>query len=368
MLGSLAIKNYKNLKDLKIASLGRVNLIAGKNNTGKSSLLEAVSLYASRCDLSILTQLLNERGEYNVPFQNSLNSADSTIKTFSSLFSNRIIGFSVEDSISVGAAANERSSSDAVSIRFVKYVYEVGTGAQYQRKKTIIKEELDHISDFYVGLEMRYDDIAYVLTLDDSVRSAVSNNIGVIPDKFQFIRIRDIDREINRRLWNLVTLTEKEDYVIEAVKIIEPSIDRLTFIENEWRERIAVVKLKGENVVHPLKSMGDGINRILNIILALVNSDNGYLLIDEFENGLHYSVQEKLWEIVFKLSESLNVQVFATTHSEDCIRGFTSILNSSQNSDKGKLIRLDNIKGVIKQTEYNALELKIASDNNIETR
>ena len=65
--------------------------------------------------------------------------------------------------------------------------------------------------------------------------------------------------------------------------------------------------------------MGDGINRILTIILAMVNCENGYLLIDEFENGLHYSVQEKLWEIIFYLAKRLNIQVFATTHSNDTI-------------------------------------------------
>ena len=117
----------------------------------------------------------------------------------------------------------------------------------------------------------------------------------------------------------------------------------------------------------PLQSMGDGINRILTVILALVNADNGCLLIDEFENGLHYSVQEKLWTIIFELSRKLNVQIFVTTHGEDCIRGFESVLNNSCISD-GKLIRLDNENGIIKQVEFDAKELKIAADQDIEIR
>lgn len=114
--------------------------------------------------------------------------------------------------------------------------------------------------------------------------------------------------------------------------------------------------------------MGDGINRILTIILALVNSDNGFLLIDEFENGLHHSIQEKLWEIIFNLANKLNVQIFVTTHSEDCISGFENVLNSPQNTLDGKLIRLDNINGKVKQVEFSKEELKIATDQNIETR
>jgi len=114
--------------------------------------------------------------------------------------------------------------------------------------------------------------------------------------------------------------------------------------------------------------MGDGINRVLTIILALVNSDNGFLLIDEFENGLHYTVQKQLWEIIFKLSYILQIQVFATTHSEDCISGFEQTLNNSQNQSMGKLIRLDNKNGNIVQVEFNANELKIADEQDIEIR
>lgn len=68
--------------------------------------------------------------------------------------------------------------------------------------------------------------------------------------------------------------------------------------------------------------MGDGITRLFHIILALVNAKNGVLLVDEFENGLHWSVQEKVWETVFQLAERLDVQVFATTHSRDCVQAF----------------------------------------------
>ena len=83
---------------------------------------------------------------------------------------------------------------------------------------------------------------------------------------------------------------------------------------------------------------------------------------------MHHSVQEKLWEIIFYLSKKLNVQVFATTHSEDCIRGFEEALNGNKDKLDGKLIRLDLKKGVIRPVEFNSEELKIVSDGNIEIR
>jgi len=374
MLPSLSIRKFRNLEDLKIASLGRINLITGKNNTGKSTLLEAVSLYASRCDLNWISQLLTERGEYSIAFENGLNSVEANIKVFSGLFSNRDINFHETGSISIGLIENELLKDSIwplgfACIRFVKYVEEFVSADSTLKKKTLIREDdLDSVIDFRVGLELRGGTRSYILALDDVRNVQAAYKTISRPDNFQFIRVRNIDREINSKLWDTITLTEKEVHVIEALRIIEPAIERLAFVGDEGGERTAIIKLKGDNATSPIRSMGDGINRVLTIILALVNSDNGYLFIDEFENGLHYSVQEKLWEIIFKLSEDLNVQVFATTHSEDCIRGFESILNSNQNYGEGKLIRLDNFKGKIRQTEYTSGELRVAAENYIETR
>ncbi len=74
--------------------------------------------------------------------------------------------------------------------------------------------------------------------------------------------------------------------------------------------------------------------------LALVNSSNGFLLIDEFENGLHYSVLHKVWKLIFRLAKDLNVQVFATTHSHDCVTAFQA---ASQNSDEATDVVSDQV-------------------------
>jgi AAA15 family ATPase/GTPase len=377
MLDSLDIKNYRNLKELRINSLERVNLITGKNNTGKSTILEAIAIYATKGDLTLLYQLLGERGENFRQSEANKNFTESNIRTLSSLFTNRYVGFEIENSISIGSVENtlfgeEKSPNKSVSLRFVKYFDEIQRDSQgviTTRKSTFLGNEADkQLANFKVGVEIRVGNSSYVLSLDEDrpyrfAFRGLGNN-----ESFQFIRTRNIDREINGKLWDNITLTEKEKYVIEALKIIEPTTERIAFIEENPRERTAVIKLANTTSVLPLRSMGDGINRVLTIILALVNSDNGFLLIDEFENGLHHSVQEQLWKVIFNLAQELNVQIFITTHSEDCIIGFENILNSPDNKLKGKLIRLDNVNGIIKQVEFNAQELKIATDQNIETR
>ncbi len=380
MLNSLEIRNFRNLKELKINSLGNVNLITGKNNTGKSTLLEAVALYASKGDFNFLYQLLNERGENYRQTDISKDATEVNLKALSSFFPNRSVNFNENDSISIGTLENtlfglQRSNDNFLAIRFVRYFddeineNESDQNQLLRRKRVILDEYLDPLLvDYRIGLEIRLGNNAFIAPLNrERPYRVLLRNLG-IPENFQFIRTKNIDREINGKLWDYITLSEKETYVIDALRIIEPEVERIAFIEETSRERSAVIKLKSNKVPLPIKSMGDGINRILTIILALVNADNGYLLIDEFENGLHHSVQEKLWEIIFYLSKKLNVQVFATTHSEDCIRGFEEVLNENKDKLDGKLIRLDLKKGVIKPVEFNAEELKIVSDGDIEIR
>jgi AAA15 family ATPase/GTPase len=378
MLDSLEIKNYRSLKNLKINKLGAVNLFTGKNNTGKSTILEAVALYASKGDLNLISQLLTERGE---SFQTEgKDPVETNVKVLSSMFTNRIAGFSQNDYLSIGAIGNTSSSDHTsaeqfLSLKFVKYFYEIirddSDATEETSRRVIIDNDENKDNpflEFYVGLEIKSGQSSYILSLHRvrPLRFITSRNLKV-PGNYQYIRTRNIEREINGKLWDNITLSEKETFVIEALKLIEPNIERIAFVE-EGKERNAVAKLSNSSTVIPLKSMGDGINRIMTIILALVNADNGFLLIDEFENGLHYSIQEKLWEIIFEISQKMKIQVFATTHSEDCIAGFEKALNSTNNDLLGQLIRLDLKDGIVKQVEFNKDELKIANDQNIETR
>lgn len=362
MLNSLYISNYRNLKELKIDSIDQINLIAGKNNTGKSTILEAIAIYASKGDLNYILQLLRNRGEYSRQ-QEPDNIVRSNIRALSSLFTDRIVGFNAENTIRIGTADN------TFDLRFIKYIDEFQKneqGINVKRMNVISNKDQDKIKNYKIGLDISTNGMFVIFPVEEHFVGHVNLFTS---DKFQFIKTVNIDSEVNGKLFDAIALTEKEYYVIDALKIIEPKAEKIAFVtEENSRTRKAVIKLSGITEVLPLKSMGDGINRILTIILALVNAENGFLLIDEFENGLHYSVQEQLWEIIFSLSKKLNVQIFVTTHSNDCISGFERALNSPGNIVKGRLIRLDNVQGSIKQVEFLPEELKIANEQEIEVR
>lgn len=372
MLSSLYIKNYRNLKELQLDTLGQINLISGKNNTGKSSLLEAISLYANKGSVESIIANLSDRKEYsaNPKKTNGEDSQEENIKSLSSLFFDRNISFSIEDRIEIGRL----DSNESVTLRFVYYKEksEKDENDEFISLERIIVDNisLDDIGNLFLGIEIKAGVNTRLLPLKRNLKPDFrsSTNMTTPSPSCQYIHTNNVNREINGLLFDAIALTDKEQYVIDALKIIEPDTERIAFVGNNWGERVAVIKLSGAKDVVQLSSMGDGINRILTIILALVNSANGFLLIDEFENGLHYTVQEQLWTIIFKLAKDLNIQVFATTHSNDCITSLSRALSHVDNPDLGKYIRLDHVDGKIKQVVFSSEEITIAEQQDIELR
>jgi AAA15 family ATPase/GTPase len=109
--------------------------------------------------------------------------------------------------------------------------------------------------------------------------------------------------------------------------------------------------------------------RTLGIALALVNAKDGLLLIDEFENGLYYTIQPDIWKLIFRIARRLNIQVFATTHSWDCIEAFQVAASSiAEQQNEGLLIRLELIHNTIVPTLFDERELSIAAREHIEVR
>ena len=132
------------------------------------------------------------------------------------------------------------------------------------------------------------------------------------------------------------------------------------------QNRVPVVRVKGIGERVPLKSLGEGMNRLLEIALALIECENGVLLVDEIENGLHYSVLLDVWRLIFKTAKDLNVQVFATTHSKDCIEAFAVAANESP--EDGMLVRLERRDDKIVAKTIDEENLGLTVDYNVEVR
>jgi len=124
---------------------------------------------------------------------------------------------------------------------------------------------------------------------------------------------------LNDKSYEILNILQKLDTTnaeIRSLTINEPDI---------------YLRRKGENFL-PISLFGDCFNRVLDIILRIINSKNSVCLIDEIENGIHYQNQREFWRSLFKLAVELDVQIFATTHSLEMIQAFADVgLNSFPN-------------------------------------
>jgi AAA15 family ATPase/GTPase len=313
MLDSLHIQNYRLFKDLKIDKLGQVNLIAGKNNTGKTALLEALRIWASEGDKFILTDILESRGDYVFGHINESNT----------LFSKRDFKYFIEIAsknfaLGIQAVLHDDNQIDKLAIHKNHHVF--------------------FITDF-----------------PDTNRMIDVSGLIYVP------LIAHLD--FLSKYWEKVSLTPLEEDIKKILKIIDPKLQALR-VDN-GKARIKTIDFESPI---PLKNLGDGANRLLLIALALVNAKNKILLLDEFEVGLHHSVQEQLWDIIFKYAKEWNIQVFATTHSQDTVEKFYYVANKPQNAEIGKYFTLNKNGEDIVAVDYDMEEIKLALESNIEIR
>lgn len=156
--------------------------------------------------------------------------------------------------------------------------------------------------------------------------------------------------------------------MVEALRILEPEVERISFQSRLASNNGIIVKMRNQSKPVPLGSMGDGMRRILTIAMSLVGVNSGILLVDEIDTGLYYETLVDMWRLVIGTAIKQDAQVFATTHSWDCVSAFSKALQLSSDKNAGILLRLDNVGDRIKSTTYTADKLKIAVTETIEVR
>lgn len=367
LLPSLEIENFRAFKHLTIEKLGRVNLIVGENSVGKTCLLEAIWIFANKADLLTLRELLSSRDERHIPSRLQDDDIENSLSSLKHLFYSRKFDIGTSH-IVVGSTSLHKLEIG------VNYYITANDGDDLPRHRTKLTNaeaaELDNIQIRLTvsenGSVERSHSIEYI-----NKRRALFERDTSQPAR-RFLPTNGLDKTEIAWLWDAAAIQGLDHEAISVLKIIQPTLERLIMVEEnktsrEFSSRIPMVKLKNLDYFVPLRSLGDGMWRALGISLALVNSKNGVLLIDEFENGLYHGVQTDLWRLVFRVAHELNVQVFATTHNWDCIEAFQKAAQEDQN-EEAMLIRLQRQGEEIIAETYDERELMIATREHIEVR
>lgn len=358
MISDFQISKFRHFEYIELNQLKRVNLFVGKNSAGKSALLEALLLFFTQMSQQTLPSIIDSRQE---------NWEVRTRPALRHLFFNHTFPEYWEEGFSLSSKNDSRS----FEVRVVPYSTETEDGFPSSYKpiegsNQLLEIDIDTIEPFLAVIKGK-NNIARHIRINgygDSRRRFPSRN-DVRKQAF-FVPTRGVNDEDVATLWDSISLTDNEIEVINGLKLIEPNVEGVAFVGSDNRDRVPLVKIAGNNEPVSLKSLGDGMSRVLQIILSLVNAKDSVLIIDEFENGLHWGVQREVWSLVFRLAARLNVQVFASTHSRDCIQGFMEAW--AEEPGEGSFARVERKGQGVSIREYSFDLLSDSLETDVEVR
>ena len=307
MLKEIEIQNFRCFEQIKISGFERVNLIGGKNNAGKTALLEALFLNVAQNAGSIAglntlrmesSKSIDKRGWDN--FFYSLNK-DAIIVIHGKDDSN----FVNKTEIWLDESGNVDNIFSDQNVERLRQSF-----LQYKDDLLVLNIKLNRDNKETVSspaiatsttLMSQSNELAKLLFIASCMRSSGAD----LTEEFDLARLND-----------------KGSEVLKAFQVIDPAIESVESFS--IGEPTLYLRRKGEKRL-PLSLFGDAMNRVAEIILKLVNSEHKILLIDEIENGIHHTNQRNFWRVLFRLAVELDTQIFATTHSLEMLQAFADV-------------------------------------------
>jgi hypothetical protein len=273
MIQFLELKNFRAFEHIRFENLGRANLIIGRNNTGKTSVLEALVMrMGSGKQIEKLPSTFRDNVQQD-DFQNfwSYIPRDQRWEDF-------------------------------------KIVTDEGSIYNVQDPRPITKLLLNHL-----GKES-------LLGLIESGKISIG---GMPPHQTtSILPTKALPPGTISELFNQIAPLnpENEDKLQDLLRnSIEPRLKRLRYAKPKGTKTHLVYADLGGGSMLPFTQLGQAFSRVLEIYCEIFANQPKIILIDEIENGLYYEGMEDFWKGLFAVLKDQDVQLFATTHSRECM-------------------------------------------------
>lgn len=338
MFSCLHFENFRSIQTLDIENLSRINLFFGKNNCGKTTVLESIFMLCGLSNPQLPINCNSFRG-YHITrdlsfFFNNFDTSKEIVLSSDGAPRNfqRNMRLTLQEvfhrtttqkEFPVTGSINNQNTVDTLQI------------------KSSIPSDIDS-ENFVSSLQLR--PLKDGLEIDYQVPQAYKETIfcNYFPPAVSFEIIVPIIQKVFKE--------KQEAKVLQVLQKIDPRIKNFVLIDD-----VVMVDIGFTNRI-PINMLGDGVRKFFTLIVALHNSADGVLLVDEIDNGLHFSSMQKLWEIILDAAQLYNVQLFATTHNIDSLKGLAKNIETiHDNSAKVSLYKiLEKGGGVKKALHYDA--------------
>ncbi|MDR3257069.1 MAG: AAA family ATPase [Endomicrobium sp.] len=355
-LREIKISNFRGLENLVIKDFSKVNLFVGKNNSGKTTILEA---------LVFLFGMSNPTLPHNINLFRGIgiktDSAKQLLYFFNKLTTKNKPSFS-----------GQFDNKEERTLNF-EPIYSSNTEhkSDIQNSANLDIESKTHTEITGINFAFSINQKSYKTSI------LLQNNfwkIGVTNDYeeklFAFFITNAKNDEVT--LLNYSKILERNDkkdknYILELLQNVDKNITNIQILTGG-----IYFELENVNTLVPINIMGDGIRRLLHIITAVISRQSSFVCVDEIENGLHFSAYELLWEGLLDLSEKYDVQLFISTHSLETISYLKSLLEEEKNKQKQSFVKVFTVarteKEGYKTYGYSYEGFESAINNGIEIR
>jgi Predicted ATPases len=352
MIKSLHLKNMRCFKDFSLEDIGKINIISGKNNVGKSTLLESVFLlfaYNSP-DLFIKTSAIRGIPVLSFtpellwePLFYQLNSAEELkISCKDEEGKEQSLSLQKDESFSVALSSQLPVQHD---LRPMPGGYPLKAIYKYGKNKAT----------------------GHFIPQTNSMSTQWNSPPPQTHPVVQYLGPRSTDH-INgiAQIFGKAELSGAKDVLLETLRLLDSSIVDLSTIVIANSAYLYARRSNSKSLL-PLSAMGDGISKLLMFLCSMYTTPGSILLIDEIENGFHYSFLPTLWAAIKNAIEKTNCQIFATTHSYECI---SAAVSDAENIDAELLtyVRLGKENNSIVPHVFRNSDLAFALENEMEVR
>jgi len=302
----IKIGRYKCFEDFSAEGFQRVNLISGKNNVGKTALMETLYVNLLAKDVP---NLFFSFWSLHV-YRNRVDNVEQVLGT------DKLISYIKNSSELIDSKTN----INEVSLEYKKPKLENLYICRINSEETVFSESEINVVAIIKSIKT-VESASFIPSVRDNQTEIIS----------AYARIQEKDREseVNKFI-------SRFDDSIENVKVIGDSV------------QCKILTRDGGFQYRPLNEFGDGLRHYLSVIANMFAAENRYIFIDELDNGIHYTLLDQLWEIILTLSKELNVQVFATTHSKECIESYCRVAEKLNEQDVSLITLVKNREKQIK--------------------
>lgn len=365
MFESIEIQNFRSIKLLKIEDLKQFNLIIGDTNVGKTTILESFFITTSPGNLGLLITMNDIR---------SINFYEDYFKTFFH-FNN------TNEDIRIKAIIKSKEERELNISPFIRKIFKVnnsdlnnGISASSDLEKIDGLRNIFKISDKYQNTET-YD---YLFKLDERpepiagesgkffrrfIREIKDDKKYFLPFNSRYEHTKSLVNSLNTKYDLIVRNLKKKDF-IKIISNLDPNIKDI----DKTQDGI-IIEYKGFRQSNPIGILGNGVIKMICVIAAIIATTGGVILIDEIEDGIHYSLLNSFWESILETAKKESVQIIATTHSLDCVNAFYESFPNETEQEQLRVFRIEKSEeNESEAIKYNHKDLKLALEENWEVR